>query len=151
MNNLRLKAIRHGLGLEVSEAAELVGVQKRAFNYWEQGLRSVPDDVVLTFGMMTVHYALVLEKMVNDVTRITTKNSIDETKPSRCSPTLPFYRSFDDFKTATGCEIKAYWRTYQSVISQLILLGHITKLDDNAIIPVDFGIWKWLSGAYEMS
>lgn len=151
MNNLQLKAIRQGLGLEVAEAAELVGVQKRSFNYWEQGLRSVPTDVFLTFDTMRSHYILVLDMMGHDVKRVTTYNETDETKPSRCSPTLPFYRSFDDFKTATGCEWRAYWRIYQSVISQLLLLTHISRISDEVKIPADFAIWKWLGGDYEPS
>ncbi|NWK74102.1 DUF1870 family protein [Acinetobacter sp. SwsAc6] len=150
MNNLQLKAIRQGLGLEVSEAAELCCVQKRSFNYWEQGERSIPDDIDLLFFNMSSHYALILEKMINDVVKATITNEDDKTKPSKIKPVLPFYRTFESFQMATENPNKAYWRIYQSVISQLILLGKITKLDDGEKIPENWGIWKWLKGCYEM-
>jgi DNA-binding XRE family transcriptional regulator len=149
MNNLQLKAIRQGLGLEVSEAAELAGVQKRSFNYWEQGERQVPSDVDLLFDFMASHYAMVLERMIKDVERITIYNKDDDTKPSRVSPTLPFFRTFESFQMKTECSKVAYWRIYQSVISQLILLGKIVRLDDSKPIPDDFWIWSWLHGAFE--
>lgn len=149
MNHLELKAIRQGLGLEVAEAAELCGVQKRSFNYWEQGERSIPNDVNLLFFTMSSHYVLVLEKMIADVELATIRNTEDDTKPSRISPTLPFYRTFELFQMATENPNKSYWRIYQSVISQLILLGKITKLDDEKEIPENFEIWKWLRGEYE--
>lgn len=149
MNNLQLKAIRQGLGLEVAEAAELCGVQKRSFNYWEQGERGVPDDVDLLFFTMSSHYTLILEKMIADVEQATIEPSDDEIKPT-IKPVLPFFRTFEQFQMATECPHLAYWRIYQAVISQLVLIGKITKLDDDAIIPKDFGIWKWLKGGYEV-
>lgn len=54
MNNLELKATRQALGLTVAEAAELVGVTKRAFQHWEVGTRLVPDDVDLVFSTSAV-------------------------------------------------------------------------------------------------
>lgn len=149
MNNLQLKAIRQGLGLEVSEAAELCGVQKRSFNYWEQGERGIPEDVDLLFFQLSSHYTLILEKMIADVEQATIEPSDDEIKPT-IKPVLPFFRTFEQFQMATECPHLAYWRIYQAVISQLILIGKITKLDDDAIIPKDFGIWKWLKGGYEV-
>lgn len=149
MNNLQLKAIRQGLGLEVAEAAELCGVQKRSFNYWEQGERGIPEDVEMKFFTMSSHYSLVLEKMILDVEKSTIRPTDEEIKPT-IKPILPFYRTFEQFQVQTECPHIAYWRIYQSVISQLILIGKITKLDDDAIIPKDFGIWKWLKGGYEV-
>lgn len=52
---------KNHLGLEVSEAAELCGVQKRSFNYWEQGERGIPEDVEMKFFTMSSHYSLILE------------------------------------------------------------------------------------------
>lgn len=148
MNNLQLKATRQGLGLEVAEAAELAGVQKRSFNYWEQGERFVPADVDLLFFNMASHYTLVLDKLLSDVEAATIRPADDEVNPT-VKPILPFFRTFEDFQGATECPHVAYWRIYQSVISHLVLIGKVTKLDDTAKIPENFWIWRWLKGEYE--
>lgn len=149
MNNLELKAQRQSLGLTVADAAELCNVTKRSFQYWEAGTWAVPKDVNLQFFTMASHYALVLEKMLDDVKRVTIYNDSDDTKPSRISPILPFYHTFEVFQIATECPHVVYWRIYQSVIGQLLLLGKISKLDDVQKIPADFWVWKWLKGHYE--
>lgn len=151
MNNLELKAIRQGLGLTVAEASELpaVNVTKRSFQRWEAGDVPVPDDIDLTFFSMSSHYTLVLDKMMADIDKATIYNHDDDTKPSCISPKLPFFHTFESFQMATECPHVSYWRIYQSVISHLLLIGKITKLDDSAKIPESFGIWKWLRGAYE--
>lgn len=148
MNNLQLKAIRQGLGLEVAEAAELAGVQKRSFNYWEQGERSVPTDVDMIFFNIASHYTLVLDKLLSDVEAATIRPTDDDVNPT-VKPILPFFRTFEDFQGATECPHVAYWRIYQSVISHLVLIGKITKLNDTSKIPENFGIWRWLKGEYE--
>lgn len=149
MNNLQLKALRQGLGLTVADASELAGVAKRTFQRWEDGSRAVANDVAWLIDGMASHYALVLGKMLTDVEKVTTYNKDDDTKPSRISPTLPFFHTFESFQVATECSKVAYWRIYQSVISQLMLIGKISKLDDDKAIPDDFWIWSWLGGAYE--
>ncbi len=149
MNNLQLKALRQGLGLTVADAADLTGVTKRSFQRWELGNVPVPNDVDMTFFLMSSHYSLVLEKMLADVERVTIYNETDDTKPSRTSPILPFFHTFESFQVATECPHVAYWRIYQSVISQLLLLGKVSKLDDDVKIPENFGIWRWLRGEYE--
>lgn len=148
MNNLQLKATRQGLGLEVAEAAELAGVQKRSFNYWEQGERFVPSDVDLLFFNMASHYNLVLDKLLSDVEAATIRPTDEDVNPT-VKPILPFFRTFEDFQSATECPHVAYWRIYQSVISHLVLIGKVTKLDDTAKIPENFWIWRWLKGEYE--
>ena len=151
MNNLELKATRQGLGLEVAQAAELVSVQKRTFNYWEQGTYSIPNDVDLTFSVMAGHYALILDFMLADIEAATIHNADDDTKPSTIKPVLPYFRTFEQFQVATECPHVVQWRIYQSVISHLLLIGKITKLDDAATIPPEFRIWRWFSGEYEES
>lgn len=148
MNNLQLKATRQALGLTVADAAELAGVSKRAFQYWEGGSRQIPDDVDNQFFVMTSHYNMVLQQMIIDVEANTIRPSDDEIKPTK-KPILPFFITFELFKEATNCTHVVYWRIYQSVISQLLLTGKITKLDDKAIIPENFKVWQWLNGEYE--
>ncbi|MCE1271295.1 MAG: YdiL family protein [Acinetobacter sp.] len=153
MNNLQLKAFRQGLGLTVAEAAEIAQVTKRSFQYWEAGKVPVPNDVAITIDTMASHYDLVLKKMLDDVEQATWRNSDPDNypdKPMRISPTLPFYHSFDLFQMVTKCKNVVHWRIYQSVISQLLLLGKISKLDDDAKIPEDWEVWKWLKGHYDI-
>lgn len=150
MNNLQLKALRQGLGLTVAEASELpsINLTKRSFQRFESGDVPVPSYVEDTFFLMSSHYTLVLNKMLADVERSTIRPSDDEIKPT-IKPVLPFFHTFESFQMATECPHVSYWRIYQSVISQLLLLGKITKLDDNVNIPETFGIWNWLKGKYE--
>lgn len=143
MNNLQLKALRQGLGLTVADAAELVGVSKRAFQYWENGSRQIPEDVDMTFFTMSSHFNLVFNKMIDDVEQATIAPKNEEAEPT-IKPVLPFFHSFESFKIATKCEQISYWRIYQSVISQLLSIGKITKLDDAVKIPENFKIWSWL-------
>lgn len=150
MNNLKLKATRQGLGLTVADAAELTAVNKRAFQYWEAGERGVPEDVDLAFFNMSSHYTLVLEKMLADIEQATIRPTDDEIKPT-IKPVLPFFLTFEKFQMNTECPYVIYWRIYQSVISHLVLIGKITKLDDDAKIPENFGIWKWLKSDYELA
>ena len=149
MNHLELKAQRQSLGLTVAEIAEICNVTKRSFQYWEAGKVPVPSDVALTVSTMASHYALVLEKMFNDVQKATIYNDTDDTKPSRISPILPFYHTFELFSQETECPYVAYWRIYQAVIGQLLLLGKISKLDDTQKIPENLDVWMWLKGHYE--
>lgn len=147
MNNLQLKALRQGLGLTVAEASELpsISLTKRSFQRFESGDVPVPSCVEDTFFLMSSHYSLVLEKMLADVEKATIRPDDDEIKP-----VLPFFHTFESFQMATECPHVAYWRIYQSVISQLLLLGKVSKLDDIARIPENFGFWKWLKGEYEV-
>ena len=152
MNHLELKAKRQSLGLTVAEAAELCSVTKRSFNYWEQGERSIPDDVSLLFFTMSSHYILVFEHMIEDIEKATWHNPNPDNitnLPMTKKPQLPFFHTFESFQMATECTHINYWRIYQSVIGQLLLLGKISKLDDSKAIPENFLIWKWLNGEYE--
>lgn len=149
MNNLELKATRQGLGLEAAQVAELANVTKRTVLYWEAGRGKVPSDVDLTFSTMAGHYSMILNFMLADIERATIHNADDDTKPSTVKPILPFYREFTDFQAATENGSVVYWRLYQSVVSHLLLIGKITKLNDTAIIPPEFKIWQWLKGAFE--
>lgn len=150
MNNLELKSIRQGLGLTVLEVSELpqVNVTKRSFQRWEAGDVPVPKDIESIMSLMASHYSLVLNKMLADVESATIRPAEDEIKGT-VKPVLPYFQSFELFQMETGCPHVAYWKIYQSVISHLILIGKITKLDDAVKIPENWGIWKWLKGTYE--
>lgn len=150
MNNLELKAVRQSLGLTVAEAAEMTNVTKRAFQYWEAGKRAVPDDVDLIFSTKAAHYSMILERMISDVEAATIHPKGDEVAPTK-KPILPFYNDFKCFAEATHCNSIAHWRGYQAVIGQLVLLGKVTKLDDGAVIPQSFWIWRWLGMEFENS
>lgn len=153
MNNLQLKALRQGLGLTVADASELANVAKRTFQRWEDGTRSVPGDIDLLMDSMASHYSMVLSELSNDVDRATWRNTDPDNnpdKPMRVSPVLPFFLTFESFQNITKCSSVIYWRIYQSAISQLLLTGKISKLDDSAVIPAGFWIWKWFGGEFNL-
>lgn len=162
LTSSELKAIRQGLGLTVKEASELaaINVSKRAFQYWESGSRSVPDDVSSHFSLFTTHYSLLLERLKADIEAFKANNPIPKSDDSAQyfinikntkKLALPFFTEFDDFKLATGNEHVINWRLWQSVISHLFMEGLVANLDDDAAIPKDFTAWWWLRGDYDVA
>lgn len=148
LNAVELKASRTGLCLAVAEAAELFKVNKRTFQYWEAGRNSVPQDVTDTFFTMTSHYNMILKQLSEDVERVTIIPKDNDISPT-IKPTLPFFTTFEEFEGVTGCGWVRYWRIYQAAVSQLFLIGAVTKLDNASEIPKDFRIWRWFDGDYE--
>lgn len=164
INHLKLKAMRQSLGLTVAEACEFVPnaqgepISKRFFQYLENGERPISDDIDLTFFTKASHYTLLLEKLTSDIEnwhkahpRPTSDDADEYFEQIRKAKklALPFFHSFDDFPVRTGNQSRAYWKTWQSVIGHLVLIGKLNHLDDNAQIPDDFGCWAWLKGNYD--
>ena len=106
MNHLQLKARRQALGLTVAEACELVKnkdgqpMSKRMWQYYEQGERSIPEDVDIAIFGLASHYTLLLDRLTAD----TIKLKQDNTE----SPVLPFWHSFEQFKADTGNASQAH-------------------------------------------
>lgn len=90
---------------------------------------------------------MVLERLGEDVLRHT-QFPKDEVAPTK-KPVLPFFHNFEQFVEDTKCPHVSYWRLYQAAIGHLLLLGKITKLDDEQAIPDDFWIWRWLRLEFE--
>lgn len=148
MHNIKLKALRQGVGLTVAEASELLNVNKRSFQYWESDpSRAIPDDCLELFDKLAFSVRLIIDLMQEDVEIYNEKHGLlvtDDDVQSKI--VLPFFSDFDKFKAETGCPLVQFWRVYQAAISHLLLRGHITHVDDDAKIPDYFIVNSWLAG-----
>lgn len=156
MNNLNLKAMRQSLGLTVAEASELIisprtqsPVSKRTLQRYEAGSELVPSDVDILFFNLGSQYQLALDLLEQDIKEVTIRNEADDTKPSTVKPVLPFFHTFEAWQEKTGNNLVHFWKIYQSVIGHLILVGKLAKLDDNANIPKNFSICRWIELKYD--
>lgn len=160
VNNIELKATRLGLCLTSEETAKLFDVKARSVNYWEIKRYSIPDEVDLSFFIMSSHYTLLLKQLKNDIDTFNKKNPLPITDDAEeysgkmkhiKKLSLPFFISFKDYKKKTGNQSESYWRIWQSVISHLFIVGELRSLDDNAEIPDYFSCLSWLRGDYDPS
>lgn len=55
MNADQVRAFRESLGLTQDELAKMIGKSVRAIQSWEQGVRNVPQSVMLTFDAITAN------------------------------------------------------------------------------------------------
>lgn len=53
MNNAELKALRIQLGLSQADAAEMVHVSMRCWQYWEAGERAINQSALALFILLT--------------------------------------------------------------------------------------------------
>ncbi len=161
MNNLELKAIRMGLGLEVKQASEMVGVSKRNFQYYEKGQVKIPQDVAMSFENALSHYHLLMNNMLDDIASFYKENpkplgsdyenseEYFKAVENRKKLLLPLYLNFGDFVAKTGRKYESSWRLYQAVIDQLYINNKIDGLNDDFEIPHNFKIWLWFRGFYD--
>lgn len=112
MTNKELKALRQILALECSEAAEHIGeVTTRTWQRWEDGSRSVPDDVADQITDYSTLRNNIVEKRFEEFRR----------KGSRIS--LNFYMTVDEFEKATGKRNVVMWKITNSVAGECLSAG----------------------------
>jgi hypothetical protein len=110
MDNHQLQALRKLLFLDVSEAAKEIGeVTSRTWQRWEDGSRKVPQDVADQMSDWCQMYS-------------DTLNDKRENKKS-----ITYYKTFEDFESATGKNNVVVWRITQAIYSTLLL----ERLEDN--------------------
>ena len=72
MTPAQLKQWRLDKGLAPPQAAELVGVKTRAWQYWEAGERNVSEPIVIILNAIDCFGIEKWEKMLNGKSKITT-------------------------------------------------------------------------------
>lgn len=103
MKNTELKQLRTLLFLEVTEAAKHIGdCEPRTWQRWEQGARSVPDDVAQQMQMLALSRVELLQ-----------------VEHDAADPMYTYYAEYENFKAATGASV-IMWRLAQSVASVLL-------------------------------
>lgn len=147
MNNIKLKALRQGVGLTVAEASELMSVNKRSFQYWEAGNRAIPDDCMALFEHLRFSVTMLVELMQDDIAQYNRRHDLisDDEGEVYSKLVLPFFVDFEHFKLKTGCPLVQFWRVYQAVVSHLLVSGWLTHVDDAVEIPKNFIVNDWLA------
>lgn len=76
MTNTELKALRRFFFLDVAEAAQFIGdCHIRTWQRWEQGTRSIPEDVIEMINLLKEDRQEILAMMQNKGTYESAKNN----------------------------------------------------------------------------
>ena len=71
MTNTELKALRRLFFLDVAEAAQFIGnCHVRTWQRWEQGTRSIPDDVIKMMNLLIEERQSILAMLSNSDTYV---------------------------------------------------------------------------------
>lgn len=117
MNYKELKALRQLLGLECSEAAEHVGnVSTRTWQRWEDGTRSIPDDVADKVSELGTARDAMVDKF------------FDQCRNEGDFITLTFYMSIDEYEKETGNSDIVMWKITNSVAAECLSMGIATLI-----------------------
>lgn len=109
INRFELQAIRKYLFLDVSEAAECIGrVSNRAWQHWESGQRTIPEDVKIAMCKLLQERELLIEKL----------KAADDRECKWC-------RKFEEYLADNPDADKSDWRLYQSALAHLFVLDQI--------------------------
>ncbi|HIB8304997.1 TPA: DUF1870 family protein [Serratia marcescens] len=104
MTNKELKALRQLLALECSEAAEHIGfVSTRSWQRWEDGTRSVPDDVAIKMLEYASYHNYLIEQQLIKFER--TMEPIN----------LRFYMSVDEYEEVNKQRDVIMWKITNAV------------------------------------
>lgn len=115
-----IQAMRKYLGLDIKEASNLIGYSVRYWQYWENGTKKVPQQVL--------HYLDRLCFFIRDIA-----NSVDNIKPIK---RLPYYLTFEDFEDSGFPEPTRYkWQLWQSLVA-------ILKVDKKVMVLTKSGDFK---------
>lgn len=110
--------MRKLLMLDVAEAADLIGnATPRAWQRWESGDRSIPDDVKETM------FSLIQDRneMISDLTQWQYDNEGALLK-------MKYYHAFEQFEAENKGTTKIDWRLHQAVVSFIFSEGGEVEL-----------------------
>ena len=94
MNAIELKAIRKALCLSVSDAAEILDVEERSYQRWEQGNRPIPDGIQKEMWEWSADVTVGLAELMEQIDGLMDKH--DDT--SHVTIALPVYDSNAAYK-----------------------------------------------------
>lgn len=141
---LQLTCQRRALGLNISELADMLDIDKRVISFVERGERKPTDDHKLSMFSLSSHYELLTDIIKQEAQAFKIQN------PATRLP-LPYFSDFERFKSVTGNQHKNYWRLWQAAISHLVLVGVINHINDDADVPASFKqTWFWLNMGYDV-
>ena len=142
---LLLIAQRHALGLNISELADMLDIDKRVISFVERGERKPTDDHKLSMFSLSSHYELLTDIIKQEAQAFKIQNPAERL-------VLPYFSDFERFKSVTGNQHKNYWRLWQAGVSHLVLAGVINHINDDADVPVGFKQTRfWLDLGYDLA
>lgn len=158
---LPLIAKRHALGLNITELAELPNIEqdKRVIANYERGDRKPARSYNESMYIISLHYSLLLKLLNQDIDAFNiahplpvtddTSEYIELLKTTE-RLTLPYFKDFELFTATTSNTSQTSWRVWQAVVSHLVMIGKVTRLDDHDLSSlIGFGNTQyWLDGGY---
>lgn len=158
---LQLTCQRRALGLNISELADMLGIDKRVISFVERGDRKPTQDYLESMALTAIHYDVLIDCLTRDIATFKMQNPLPVTdnmeeyirlKKSVKRLTLPYFSSLDDFNACTGNNNLSYWRLWQAAISHLVMIGAIAHVVDDTDVPASFKqTWFWLDGGYDVT
>lgn len=157
---LLLTCQRRALGLNISEMADMLGIDKRVISFVERGERKPAQDHLGSMALSSTHYDVLINCLKRDIDSFKLQNPLPITDDSDeyfklvkhvKRLTLPFFNDFEQFKAATSNESKSYWRIWQAAISHLVTVGSLHCINDDTPIPASFKQTHfWLDMNYDV-
>ena len=112
MNGTTLRALRMALGYTQQEAALLIGdVQLRTWQYWEDGGRETPADVVETVRALCAWKAQTVQAAMQQIADMAVEHTPD-------SVNLTYYTNESDWLTQDGAE-SLLWRPHCMAMAEI--------------------------------
>ena len=119
---LQLTCQRRALGLNISELADMLGIDKRVISFVERGERKPTDDYLESMQKIGTLYDMLITYLNIDLKMCRLKG---------VAAALPYFVNFDDFERVTSNDNKTYWRVWQAAIGHLALKDIVTIIDDS--------------------
>ncbi len=119
---LQLTCQRRALGLNISELADMLDIDKRVISFVERGERKPTRDYLESMQKIGTLY---------DMLTMYIKIDLKMSRSHGISAAMPYFVDFDDFERVTGNDDKTYWRVWQAVIGHLALKDIVTTIDDS--------------------
>lgn len=162
-NNIatQLTCQRRALGLNISELADMLGMDKRHISFYERGERKPTQDYLGSMASTATHYGVLIDCLKRDIAAFKMQNPLPITDDSDeyfklvksvKRLTLPYFSDFEQFKARTGNDSASYWRLWQAAISHLVMIGAIAHITDDCDLPASFKQTQfWLDLGYDVA
>ena len=119
---VQLTCQRRALGLNISELADMLDIDKRVISFVERGERKPTQDYLESMQKIGTLYDILITYLNIDLKMCRLKG---------VAAALPYFVNFDDFERVTSNDNKTYWRVWQAVIGHLALKDIVTTIDDS--------------------
>lgn len=121
-----VQAIRKFLGLEIKEAAALVGYSVRSWQYWEKGEQIAPQEILQFLDCFCSF----------------TKNMLELTATANFK-SLPYFIKYEEFCSAFPFSPTKYkWQLWQRIVGLARINHHCEELTNSGAIDEESQLYK---------